>query len=102
MRIEKTEELSDDSVSDDDEKTLSLSNDNVLLEKESEDKVNDTDNDGDEDVEFGLEVVIISTSDLWGAMDSSLNRDVKDWGWELLVVAPVGVLLNGICLRLRR
>ena len=44
VRIEKTEEDSDDEVSDEDEKTLSLSNDNILGEKDKE-KGDDTDNE---------------------------------------------------------
>jgi len=51
VRIEKTEEVSDDDVSDEDEKTLSVSNENILdpLDKE---KLEDTDND--EDVEIRI------------------------------------------------
>ena len=78
VRIEKTEEDSDDEVSDEDEKTLSLSNDNILGEKDKE-KGDDTDNeDAEIPEEFESEIpelTFVQTSTVTISSEYSLCTD---------------------------
>lgn len=72
VRIEKTLEVSDDNTSDDEEKTLSLSNENVLEEHAEE-----TDNDEDSEMVMYAEVlpplVLIET-----LQDRKMKRSVSE------------------------
>ena len=56
IRIEKTLEVSDDNTSDEEEKTLSLSNEN-LLNDPSADPFEETDNDEDSEIKMYAELL---------------------------------------------
>jgi len=76
IRIEKTLEVSDDNTSDEEEKTLSLSNEN-LLNDPSADPFEETDNDEDSEIKMYAELlpplVVIET-----LQDRKIKRSVSE------------------------